>query len=79
MIKINAITAIIKDSASAKKRYSLYLLGSYPGVASEAALNLTKKYPGIKIAGTHHGYFGYEDYQNCEDVKNGNNNKNKEE
>jgi len=64
---------------SAKKGYSLYLLGSYPGVAGEAALNLTKKYPGIKISGTHHGYFGCEDSQNCEDVKNGNNDKNKEE
>jgi len=64
---------------AARKGYSLYLLGSYPGVASEAALNLTKKYPGIKIAGTHHGYFRCEDSQNCEDVKNGNNDKNKEE
>jgi len=64
---------------AAKKGYSLYLLGSYPGVASEAALNLTKKYPGIKISGTHHGYFGCEDSQNCEDAKNGNNDKNKEE
>ncbi|GAJ24167.1 unnamed protein product, partial [marine sediment metagenome] len=36
---------------SAKKGHSLYLLGSYPGVGGEAALNLTKKYPGIKIAG----------------------------
>jgi exopolysaccharide biosynthesis WecB/TagA/CpsF family protein len=62
-----------------KKGYSLYLLGSYPGVAREAALNLTKKYPGMKIAGTHHGYFGCEDSQNCEDVKNGNSDKNKEE
>jgi len=64
---------------SAKKGHCLYLLGSYPGVAEEAALNLTKKYPGIKIAGTHHGYFGCEDYQNCEDVKKGNSDKNKEE
>jgi exopolysaccharide biosynthesis WecB/TagA/CpsF family protein len=64
---------------AAKKGHSLYLLGSYPGVASEAALNLTKKYPGIKIAGTHHGYFGCEDSQNCEDVKNGNSDKNKKE
>jgi exopolysaccharide biosynthesis WecB/TagA/CpsF family protein len=62
-----------------EKGYSLYLLGSYPGVAGEAALNLTRKYPGIKIAGTHHGYFGGEDSQNCEDVKNGNSDKNKEE
>ena len=64
---------------AAKKGYSLYLLGSYPGVASEAALNLTKKYPGIKIAGTHHGYFSCEDSQNCEDVKNGNSVRNKKE
>lgn len=64
---------------AAKKGYSLYLLGSYPGVASEAALNLTEKYPGIKIAGTHHGYFSCEDSQNCEDVKNSNSGKNKEE
>lgn len=64
---------------AAKKGYSLYLLGSYPGVASEAALNLTEKYPGIKIAGTHHGYFSCEDSQNCENVKNSNSGKNKEE
>jgi exopolysaccharide biosynthesis WecB/TagA/CpsF family protein len=62
-----------------KEGYSLYLLGSYPGVAGEAALNLTKKYPGIKIAGSHHGYFAGEDSQNCEDVKNSNSDKNKEE
>jgi len=62
-----------------KKGYSLYLLGSYPGVAGEAALNLTRKYPGIRIAGTHHGYFACEDSQNCEDVKNSNSDKNKEE
>ncbi len=62
-----------------KKGYSLYLLGSYPGVAGEAALNLTRKYPGIKITGTHHGYFVCEDSQNCEDVKNSNSAKNKEE
>src|SRR5665648_503691 len=64
---------------AAKKGYSLYLLGSYLGVASEAALNLSKKYPGIKIAGTHHGYFSCEDRENCGDVKNGNNEKSKEE
>ena len=67
---------------AAKKGYSIYLLGSYPGVAGEAALNLTRKYPGIKIAGTHHGYFGCEgreNSENSENVKNGNNDKSKEE
>lgn len=64
---------------AAEKGYSLYLLGSYPGVASEAALNLTKKYPGIKIAGTHHGYFGGGGRDNCGDAKEGNSGKNKDE
>ena len=36
---------------------SLYLLGAKPGVADMAAKNLTEKYPGLKIAGTHDGYF----------------------
>lgn len=64
---------------SAKKGYSLYLLGSYPGVASEAALNLSKKYPGIKVTGTHHGYFDGGGRENCGDVKEGNSGKNKNE
>ena len=36
---------------------SLYLLGVKPGVAELAAKNVTEKYPGLKIAGTHDGYF----------------------
>src|SRR5665648_544832 len=64
---------------AARKKYSLYLLGSCPGVAGEAALNLSKKYPGIKIVGTHHGYFNCEDFRNCENIKGGNNDRNKEE
>jgi UDP-N-acetyl-D-mannosaminuronic acid transferase (WecB/TagA/CpsF family)/UDP-N-acetylmuramyl pentapeptide phosphotransferase/UDP-N-acetylglucosamine-1-phosphate transferase len=42
---------------TAKKGYSLYLLGASPGIAKKAAENLIKEYPGIKIVGTHHGYF----------------------
>lgn len=41
----------------AEKGMSLYLLGAKPGVADMAAKNLTEKYPGLKIAGTHDGYF----------------------
>ncbi len=37
--------------------WSFYLLGAAPGVAQEAATNLLAKYPGLKIAGTQHGYF----------------------
>lgn len=40
---------------------SLYLLGSKPGIAEMAAQNLTKKYPGLQIAGTADGYFQEEE------------------
>lgn len=35
----------------------LYLLGSKPGTSEEAAKKIVEKFPGIIIAGTHHGYF----------------------
>ncbi len=41
----------------AKSGRSLYLLGAKPGVAEEAARKLREKYPGLRVAGTHHGYF----------------------
>jgi len=36
---------------------SIFLLGAEPGVASLTATNLQRQYPGLHIAGTHHGYF----------------------
>ena len=36
---------------------SLYLLGAKPGVAEKAAAALRRQYPGLRIAGTHDGYF----------------------
>lgn len=42
---------------SAEKNWSIFLLGSSPGVADEAAANLRKKYPGVNIVGTRHGFF----------------------
>ena len=38
---------------------SLYLLGSRPGVAAAAAARLRDRHPGLRIAGTHHGYFDH--------------------
>ena len=35
----------------------LFLLGAKPGVAQQAAQNLTGKFPGLTICGTHDGYF----------------------
>lgn len=43
--------------AMAKEGRSLYLLGAKPGVAEQAAAKLQETYPGLKIAGTHDGYF----------------------
>ena len=43
-----------------KKEGSVYLFGSKPGVAELAGENITKKYPGIKIAGYSDGYFNEE-------------------
>lgn len=43
---------------SRRKSLSVFLLGGRPGVAEEAAQNIKRKYPDIKIAGTCHGYFG---------------------
>lgn len=42
---------------AASNGYSIFLLGSAPGVAASAAGELQRRYPGLKVAGTHHGYF----------------------
>jgi len=36
----------------------LFLLGAAPGVAEEAKRRLEERFPGLKIVGTHHGFFG---------------------
>lgn len=40
-----------------KNSWGIYLLGSTPGIAEEAAANLKKQYPALNIVGTQHGYF----------------------
>ena len=37
--------------------FSLYFLGGERGVAARAAANLGQRYPGLRIAGAHHGFF----------------------
>ena len=44
-------------SRLAGKGGSVYLFGAKPGVAEKAAENLSAKYPGLVICGTHNGYF----------------------
>ena len=44
---------------AAAEGYSLYFLGSRPGVAQEAAKRLQQSYPNLTIAGVRHGYFDH--------------------
>lgn len=40
---------------------TVYFLGAAPNIANKAADNMKKKYKGLKIIGTHHGYFKSEE------------------
>jgi N-acetylglucosaminyldiphosphoundecaprenol N-acetyl-beta-D-mannosaminyltransferase len=42
---------------AAHNNYPAFFLGSNPGVAEQAAKNLAARWPGLKIYGTHSGYF----------------------
>jgi len=44
-----------------ERNYSVYLLGAREGVAEEAAEALKRNLPGLRIAGTWHGYFSQEE------------------
>ena len=52
---IDLAAAVMTEMA--KEKMTLFLLGAKPGVAEKAAENLKKDYPGLKIVGTHDGYF----------------------
>lgn len=43
-----------------KSGLSIFLLGGREGVAAKAAQKLKQRCPGLKVAGTHHGYFDHE-------------------
>ncbi len=44
-------------SHAVRNRLGVYFLGGRPGVAERAAEGLCRKYPGLIVRGTHHGYF----------------------
>lgn len=39
------------------RNLSVFLLGAKPGVAQQAAVRLTERFPGLQISGVHDGYF----------------------
>jgi len=47
--------------AYGKNGLKCFLFGAKPGVAEEAANKTEAGYPGVVVAGCHHGYFGAED------------------
>ncbi len=53
-----------------KKGLSLFLLGGKPGIAEKAGEKIKAMFPGIQIAGSHHGYFKEDDEQEVIDIIN---------
>jgi len=57
--RVSGIDLLLKlVEVSSRRGWKIFLLGSAPGVVEQAASNLLAQYPALKIAGTHHGYFG---------------------
>jgi len=42
---------------SAKREFTVYLLGAKPGVAENAKANMEARFPNMKVVGCHHGFF----------------------
>lgn len=47
-----------------EKNYGIYLLGGAPGTVEKAAAQMQQAFPGLVIAGKHHGYLTAEDEKN---------------
>ena len=47
---------LVLNLLSSGKSFSVFLYGGEPGVGEKAAENIEKKYPGISVCGTIHGY-----------------------
>lgn len=56
--RVSGVDLVERISAlAAEKGFRIYLLGAADGVAQAAAGVLVDRYPGLTIAGMHHGYF----------------------
>jgi len=52
---VDVVTGICERAVG--RGYTIYILGSAPGIASTAAQKLMERYPGLQIIGTQHGYY----------------------
>jgi exopolysaccharide biosynthesis WecB/TagA/CpsF family protein len=48
-------------AGAAAEGLSVFFLGGPPGVAEEAARRMSERFPGLRVAGSHHGYFSREE------------------
>jgi N-acetylglucosaminyldiphosphoundecaprenol N-acetyl-beta-D-mannosaminyltransferase len=56
--RVAGIDLLLRLAAEAgMHRWRVFLLGAAPGVAEAAGRELAARYPGLTVAGTHHGYF----------------------
>jgi N-acetylglucosaminyldiphosphoundecaprenol N-acetyl-beta-D-mannosaminyltransferase len=60
--------AVAMCQEAARHGWPVYLLGAAPGVAERAAQELKARYPGLVVAGTHHGYLGGKDEEVCQEI-----------
>ncbi len=56
---VDMVTGICERAA--EKGYSIYILGAAPGIAATAAEKLSARFPGLRVAGTQHGFFKAEE------------------
>ncbi len=69
--RVTGIDLLINICQEAPRQgWKIYLIGSAPGVAGEAAKKLEIDYPGLQICGTHHGYFNEDEVSSIiEEIK----------
>lgn len=54
------LTEALLESA-ARRGWTVFFLGAARGVAEDAAAAARRKFPGLRVVGTHHGYFSAEE------------------
>jgi N-acetylglucosaminyldiphosphoundecaprenol N-acetyl-beta-D-mannosaminyltransferase len=52
-----------------QKNFSIYLLGAKDTILQKAKEKINERYPGIKIVGSHHGFFDLEDSTISDDIQ----------